>query len=720
MKKRYLFSAIAAILLMFLCGTHVYAESNWISPSGGHERMLQGNQCLITYKPPVYNNNFKKNTCTIEVKDPDGKIVLHEDNDYFSLSERIITYFQLDKIGTYTISAQCGWNNTVSRTESATVEVYAIKDISGATVSVKDQVYDPYDQPEPAVTVKLDGKILTLDKDYVIEERGDSAGTAKVIVSGIGDYTGEASGTYKIIPLDLTKRAKVSAADQYQDYAGEVMKPNVVVEADNCPSLLEGIDYEVIGYSNNTKPGTASVKVRFIGNYTGTGEAAYEVIRKYDLYVGSVQVTTKNAANITGEHISGKVSYDAASSTLSLSNASISDCYSIRHGYAGTETYSIYGGNLTIRLSGRNSMGYCIKADALKITGNGSLSLDGSSGLPTSTALTCRSLLVSKDSTFSIAKANSPYGNCAAEIDGKLDVQGTMSASVSAGAPATGIKCGTADISGKLNITVKSAYTNFASGLRGNVTISGEAVIDTSGTKNDTGIIGSSLTVKDSGSLTVLSRKIAASVSKLVLGNGLVLHTGGSKDSAFETTPSAKELGEHAYLKISAGKPKTSSVPKAGTTPIPKAGTTPVPKVGTTLKDSRSSQIYVVSKEGKEVSLKGDSAKKKTIKVPQTVSLDGIKYKVTAISANAFKGNKTLQKITIGTGIKKIGKNAFSGAKKLKTVIIKSKKLKSVGSNAIKGINKKAIIKVPKAKLKKYKKLFSKKTGFKKTMKLKK
>ena len=704
MKRRYLFSAVAAIIMLFLCGTHVYAETNWITPWGGHERMLQGNPCLITYKPPVYNKDFKKNTCTIEVKDPDGEIVLHEENDYFSLSERIINYFQLDKIGTYTISAKCGWNNTVSSTESATVEAYAIKDISGATVSVKDQVYDPYDQPEPAVTVKLDGKILTLDKDYAIEERGYSAGTAEVIVSGIGDYTGEASGTYKILPLDLTKRAKVSAADQYQDYAGEVMKPEVVVEADNCPALQEGIDYEVIGYSNNTKPGTASVKVRFIGNFTGSQKAVYEVIQKYDLYVGSVQVTTKNAANITGDHISGKVSYDAASHTLSLSNASISDCYSIRHGYAGTETYSIYGGNLTIRLSGRNSMGYCINADTLKITGNGSLSLDGSSGLPTSTALTCRSLLVSKDSTFSIDKAYTPYGNCAAEINGKLDVQGTMSASVSAGAPATGIKCGTADISGKLNITVKSAYTNFASGLRGNATISGEVVIDTSRTKNDSGIIGSSLTVKDSGSLTVLSCKSAASVNKLVLGNGLVLHTGSSKASAVKTTPSAKVLGEHAYLRISAGKPETSSVPK----------------VGTTLKDPGSSLIYIVSKKGKEVSLKGDSAKKKTIKVPQTVSLEGIKYKVTAISANAFKGNKTLQKITIGTGITKIGKNAFSGAKKLKTVTIKSKKLKSVGNNAIKGINKKAVIKVPKSRLKKYKKLFSKKTGFKKPMKIKK
>ena len=45
---------------------------------------------------------------------------------------------------------------------------------------------------------------------------------------------------------------------------------------------------------------------------------------------------------------------------------------------------------------------------------------------------------------------------------------------------------------------------------------------------------------------------------------------------------------------------------------------------------------------------------------------------------------------------------------------------KKVGKNAIKAIYKKATIKVPKKQYKKYKKLFSKKTGFKKSMKIKK
>ena len=50
--------------------------------------------------------------------------------------------------------------------------------------------------------------------------------------------------------------------------------------------------------------------------------------------------------------------------------------------------------------------------------------------------------------------------------------------------------------------------------------------------------------------------------------------------------------------------------------------------------------------------------------------------------------------------MKKIGKEAFSGCSKLKSITIKTSKLttKSVGTKAFKGIYAKAVIKVPKKK----------------------
>lgn len=102
------------------------------------------------------------------------------------------------------------------------------------------------------------------------------------------------------------------------------------------------------------------------------------------------------------------------------------------------------------------------------------------------------------------------------------------------------------------------------------------------------------------------------------------------------------------------------------------------------------------------------SPKKKTlveVTVPNTVTLsDGTKAKVTAIAPKAFKNNKKLAKVVIGKNIVSIGKQAFSGCKNLKSITIKTKKLKDkkVGSKAFKGTPADTVIKVPKAKLKPY------------------
>ncbi len=94
--------------------------------------------------------------------------------------------------------------------------------------------------------------------------------------------------------------------------------------------------------------------------------------------------------------------------------------------------------------------------------------------------------------------------------------------------------------------------------------------------------------------------------------------------------------------------------------------------------------------------------------------------KLTKIGDKAFYKCSVLTKITLPKNVTIIGNSAFYGDKKLKTITIKSKKLKKVGKNAIKGIYKKATIKCPgKTYVKRYKKLFSKKTGYTKNMKLK-
>lgn len=56
--------------------------------------------------------------------------------------------------------------------------------------------------------------------------------------------------------------------------------------------------------------------------------------------------------------------------------------------------------------------------------------------------------------------------------------------------------------------------------------------------------------------------------------------------------------------------------------------------------------------------------------------------------------------MTIGKNVESIGKNAFYGDKKLKKIVIKSKKLKKAYASGFKGIAEKAVIDVPNSKVK--------------------
>lgn len=133
------------------------------------------------------------------------------------------------------------------------------------------------------------------------------------------------------------------------------------------------------------------------------------------------------------------------------------------------------------------------------------------------------------------------------------------------------------------------------------------------------------------------------------------------------------------------------------------------PTVGTEAKVGKGIYRVTNAKKKTVVLVKPRKANNTSFNVPKSVKLANGRYKVVGIAKNAFKNNKKLKKVVIGSQVTKIGANAFSGAKNLKTITIKSKSLKSVGKNAFKGIHKNCKIKVPAKKLNSYKKLLSKK-----------
>lgn len=108
----------------------------------------------------------------------------------------------------------------------------------------------------------------------------------------------------------------------------------------------------------------------------------------------------------------------------------------------------------------------------------------------------------------------------------------------------------------------------------------------------------------------------------------------------------------------------------------------------------------------------------KTVQIADTVKINGVVCQVTSIANGAFQSLPSLKKAVIGKNVTSIGKKAFYGDKKLKSIQVKGTALKKVGSKALKNIAAKAVIKVPKSKKKAYVKIFKGK-GQKKTVKVK-
>ena len=115
--------------------------------------------------------------------------------------------------------------------------------------------------------------------------------------------------------------------------------------------------------------------------------------------------------------------------------------------------------------------------------------------------------------------------------------------------------------------------------------------------------------------------------------------------------------------------------------------------VGDVIKSSKS--VFVVkSTVKKEVAYKKTRTNSTSVVIPETLSINGKLYKVTSVSASAFKGNKKIKKITIGSNITSVGGNAFNGCTNLQTVNILSTKVKGIGNGAFancKNLNKIAL-----------------------------
>ena len=180
------------------------------------------------------------------------------------------------------------------------------------TLSEDSFVYSGYEEKPENVTVYYKGKELwgaspyVDNPDYSVQYTNNiNAGTASVVITGMGEYIGTKVVNYTINPLALTsKSSRINFADgsmgQYKCTGSEI-KPKInVFKSDDDTRLTEGKDYTV-SYSDNKNVGTGTIKVTFMGNYTGSISKTFKITPAHQHTFGSWRITKAPTCTTDGE-----------------------------------------------------------------------------------------------------------------------------------------------------------------------------------------------------------------------------------------------------------------------------------------------------------------------------------------------------------------------------------------------------------------------------------
>jgi len=146
-------------------------------------------------------------------------------------------------------------------------------DIIRADVEVKGSHIYTGNVIRPEVSVAYRGHELKEGIDYTIAyENNLNAGTATIVITGLGDYKDTARVGFVIAKADISSRA-VSIGYNSTVYDGTAKEPSVTL-----PGLVKDTHYTV-SYADNINVGTAKVIVEGIGNYGGTINKTFTITK---------------------------------------------------------------------------------------------------------------------------------------------------------------------------------------------------------------------------------------------------------------------------------------------------------------------------------------------------------------------------------------------------------------------------------------------------------
>ncbi len=176
-----------------------------------------------------------------------------------------------DKLTIY--CSENSYAHSYARSRGIKVSTFIIAPIS-------NQTYTGF-EIKPEISVSVSGNNLNRNTDFGIAYANNiNVGTADVTVTGKGDFRMYASkANFTIVTKNIAEATVAHITEQ--NYTGSPITPAVTV-TDGGNILREGIDY-TLTFGNNIAEGTAEVKIKGIGNYSGTLKSEFQIEKQSPL-----------------------------------------------------------------------------------------------------------------------------------------------------------------------------------------------------------------------------------------------------------------------------------------------------------------------------------------------------------------------------------------------------------------------------------------------------
>ena len=295
----------------------------------------------------TFNNENQEPEVTITY----GSYTLIANTDY------TVSYANNTNAGTATITITAAGDNF----KNSTTKEFTINRKSIASLEIAPIANQKYagSAIEPAVVIKdfNDTYTLIVDTDFTATySNNDGVGTATITITGINNYTGENSTTFRIYLYDIENCAIADIDDQ--TYTGSAIEPTLIVTNGTTPLVLN-TDYTVeftnnINASNRgNNANSASVTVTGKGEYSGTKSTTFIILPK-SMTSSDIEATvTGYVFNPTDTILKPTIAVrDTARSAYLVSSTDYG------YQFVGTDT-STDAGNKTVRISGYgNYTGY--------------------------------------------------------------------------------------------------------------------------------------------------------------------------------------------------------------------------------------------------------------------------------------------------------------------------------------------------------------------------